>query len=469
MAERRFHLGIDYGTSTSKLVFRDYGGPGGEKAFVVVEGETFRIPSTVAVVSDRLVLGSPALSLAEDSRAILYDSVKMRVAEEASKDGKKFHYGVKPDFPNGFRARELAILTVWWLISSGHRAIQHRLAHSGGGDPVIGMTLGIPMSFVSDRLIRAEFLIIAKTAWRLFRREGSMPEDLTLTDSRRLIDKSVDEQVSGMTNEEIRDWVRSESEAAMWWAFQSPSVKDGPFAQIDVGAGTTNASLFRICGKFENGKWVKTNMGFFHSCSEPSGMDAVDDLIYKSLPDNAQRPSTIRGSEDQYINTYSLQSKVSRFVKESIWRSYEKSWQGTYRKIGTIVAECNAWRDHKVLLVGGGNLINAVRSRIPFHPSDSGKPQLHVQQLEMPGDLFLAKVEPKPSLLERAVRTILRSGNGQFTLKPTSTDLPFLSVAYGLSNIGIAVPEIVRPEEMPVMVAPSQRRERLTQDDIYAK
>ena len=71
MAERRFHLGIDYGTSTSKLVFRDYGGPGGEKAFVVVEGETFRIPSTVAVVSDRLVLGSPALSLAEDSRAIL--------------------------------------------------------------------------------------------------------------------------------------------------------------------------------------------------------------------------------------------------------------------------------------------------------------------------------------------------------------------------------------------------------------
>jgi hypothetical protein len=87
----------------------------------------------------------------------------------------------------------------------------------------------------------------------------------------------------------------------------------------------------------------------------------------------------------------------------------------------------------------------------------------------MPGDLFLAKVEPKPSLLERAVRTILRSGNGQFTLKPTSTDLPFLSVAYGLSNIGIAVPEIVRPEEMPVMVAPSQRRERLTQDDIYAK
>lgn len=81
-----------------------------------------------------------------------------------------------------------------------------------------------------------------------------------------------------------------------------------------------------------------------------------------------------------------LQSQLSRFVKESIWRSYEKSWQGTYRKIGTVVAECNAWRDHNVLLVGGGNLINAVRSRIPFHPSDSGKPQLHVQQLEMPLD-----------------------------------------------------------------------------------
>ena len=470
MAERRFHLGIDYGTSTSKLVFRDYGAPGGEKAFVVVEGETFRIPSTVAVVSDRLVFGSPALSLAEDSRGTLYDSVKMRVAEEASNGGKKFHYGAKPDFPNGFRARELAILTVWWLISSGHRAIQHRLADSGGGDPIIGMTLGIPMSFVSERVIREEFLIIAKTAWRLFRREGPMPEDLNLTDSRSLIDKSVDEEVSDMTNEEIRDWVRSESEAAMWWAFRSPSVSDGPFAQIDVGAGTTNASLFRICSKFENGQWVKTNMGFFHSCSEPLGMDAVDDLIQKNLPISVQRPRSIRGIEDHYIDTYGLQPTVCAFVTDEIRKSYKKSWTRTYQdKIMNSVAECDAWRDHRVLLVGGGNLIKAVRSGIPFHPSGGGKPPLQVQQLEMPGDLFLAKVISKPSLLERAVRTILRSGNGQFTQRPASSDLPFLSVAYGLSNIGIAVPEIVTPDQMPVMVASIQRRERLTHDDIYAK
>jgi hypothetical protein len=157
-------------------------------------------------------------------------------------------------------------------------------------------------------------------------------------------------------------------------------------------------------------------------------------------------------------------------VTDEIRKSYKKSWTRTYQdKIMNSVAECDAWRDHRVLLLGGGNLIKAVRSGIPSHPSGGGKPPLQVQQLEMPGDLFLAKVDPKTSLLERAVRTILRSGNRQFTQRPSSADLPFLSVAYGLSNIGIAVPEIVTPEQMPVMVASIQRRERLTHDDIYAK
>ena len=42
--KRRIHLGIDYGTSASKIVFRDYGAPGDEKAFLVPGMDRFEFP-----------------------------------------------------------------------------------------------------------------------------------------------------------------------------------------------------------------------------------------------------------------------------------------------------------------------------------------------------------------------------------------------------------------------------------------
>lgn len=48
-SERVVRLGVDFGTSFSKLVFRDYGAPGGEKAYVLLKDGKFRVPSAVGV------------------------------------------------------------------------------------------------------------------------------------------------------------------------------------------------------------------------------------------------------------------------------------------------------------------------------------------------------------------------------------------------------------------------------------
>jgi hypothetical protein len=50
------------------------------------------------------------------------------------------------------------------------------LANTGGGDLVMGMTMGIPMSFYENVRIRDCFLQIARTAWRLYRHEGTLPD-----------------------------------------------------------------------------------------------------------------------------------------------------------------------------------------------------------------------------------------------------------------------------------------------------
>src|SRR5713226_4914344 len=158
--KRRIHLGIDYGTSTSKIVFRDYGAPGGEMAFVVVRGGSFRIPSRVCATAAEFVFGDDSRSSAQCD---VYESLKMRVAAEAT-DNPKYYFGPMNALPSGFTSHDLAVLTVWFLISEGHRAVSDYLA--GRAEAAnIGMTMGVPMAFFKDERLRSSFLKIARQSW----------------------------------------------------------------------------------------------------------------------------------------------------------------------------------------------------------------------------------------------------------------------------------------------------------------
>lgn len=468
MSERRFHLGIDYGTSTSKLVLRDYGSPEGDRAFILSSSNGFRIPSGVTFADNHFVLSHASPERADQTR---FESVKMRVAEEASNGRQHFHYGPKPKFPEGITARDIAVLTVWWLISIGHRVAHDRLANTGGRDLVMGMTMGVPMSFYDDKRIRGSFLQIARTAWRLYRREGLLPDRVTIQPQSltKLINNHLDNHLP-TNSEDIRDWIRSETEAGMWWAFQSPSVSDGPFAQIDVGAGTTNVSLFRIYTSEVNRRRVKDGLAFFASCSEPAGMDAVDELISQSILD-VSLPFRLRGSEDSVIRQAGLEKGVAALVRDKIWEAYRRAWIRSCQKINQCTAELTAWRNHRVILIGGGTVVTSVRRQLPLHPRDNGHSLLELQHLEVPTDLFFAVPGKKASFLRMALNKL--GGGSQYSAqqlhRPVMTDLPFLAVAYGLSNIGVAIPEVVTPTDLPAMRPPANRRQRLNHDDIYAK
>ena len=119
MPDRVVRLGIDYGTSFSKVVFRDYGAPGGEKAFVMLHKGAFRMPSAIGVERDEFIFGTGP----DDNNGITwYQSVKMRVAGEVKGDYAKYYRGVMNELAAGISAKHLAVLTVWFLISEGKRA-----------------------------------------------------------------------------------------------------------------------------------------------------------------------------------------------------------------------------------------------------------------------------------------------------------------------------------------------------------
>ena len=64
----------------------------------------------------------------------IHHSLKMQVAVEVS-GNPEYYFGPTTTLPDGFSAADLAALTVWFLISEGHRAVAAQVnGHMEGVD-----------------------------------------------------------------------------------------------------------------------------------------------------------------------------------------------------------------------------------------------------------------------------------------------------------------------------------------------
>jgi hypothetical protein len=328
-----------------------------------------------------------------------YESVKMRVAAEVTGNPQ---FGWTPELPDGFRAADLAALTVWFLISIGHRAVAAEF--TGHMESVeLGMSIGVPREFLDDNEIKLTFLGIARRAWSFYCHEGLLDSEVSIEKARRVLEKHP--LVSPLPEEEARDWIRCEGEAALWLVLHSPSVGIGPYAKVDIGAGTTDTSLFRIFGKLQT---VKRSLAPFGSAALPVGMDAVDRAIAEcqGLKGDCL---TLRGSESSILEANEKVREALGAVRDQIYDSYRKAWDEAYAKLGRNPLELIAWRQHKVVMMGGGSLVPFIVDTIRMHPGE--QELLSVLTLEQPTDLT------------RADRRNL-----------TSEELRFAAVAYGLSH-----------------------------------
>jgi hypothetical protein len=418
--KRRVHLGIDYGTSVSKIVFRDNGAPRGESAVLVLRNGSFRIPSRICMSASELLFGDDTKAASDCE---IYDSLKMRVAVEASGNPKYFRSAIT-QLPDGFGAVDLAAFTVWFLISEGHRAVAAQL--NGRMEGVeMGMTMGVPMEFFNDKQLRASFLSIARRAWTMYCKEGLIDSHFLIEKARRVLEKHP-VAISAISDDEVQDWIdnratvavnspidiiRYEDEAAMWWLLRSPSVGAGPYAKIDIGAGTTHANLFRIFGPTQS---PKRSMVRYGAAAVPVGMDAVDRAIAQCQGLNGDCLG-LRGSERSILLANAKVREALMPVGEQIYDSYRKAWIEACRKIGNNALELSCWGQQKVFVTGGGSLLPLLVDNFRMHP-DQREP-LSVMKLEQPIDLVRADRKEIPS-----------------------EGLPFITVAYGLSNMESFLP-----------------------------
>jgi hypothetical protein len=419
-AKRRVHLGIDYGTSASKIVFRDNGAPGGESAVLVLHKGSFRIPSRVCVTRTELLFGDDTKAAADCD---IYLSPKMRVADEV-RANLKCSLGLATTPPDGFSAADLAALTVWFLISEGHRAVAARL--NGRMEGVeMGMTMGVPMPFFNDKQLRTTFLSIARRAWTFYCHEGLLDSALLIEKGRRVLEKHP-LAMPAIPDQEIQDWIenratvavnspidiiRSEDEASIWWLLRSPGVRAGPYAKVDIGAGTTHANLFRIFGPAQTARRSLVRYG---AAAVPVGMDVVDRAIAKYQGLNSDCLA-LRGLEQSILQANAKAGESLMPVGDEIYDSYRKAWSEACRRMGSNALELSSWRQHKVFVTGGGSRLPSLVDTVRRHPDQ--REALSVMTLEQPVDLVRADHQ-----------------------KITGEELPFLTVAYGLSNLESFLP-----------------------------
>src|SRR5439155_12583120 len=125
--------------------------------------------------------------------------------------------------------------------------------------PRMSMSMGVPMSVLDEGHLRDQFLTIARGAFDIWKTQGDEPSfanGIGVDRARDLV-AAARARVAGRPVASPREWIRSEAEAGLLWIFRSPLVREGLYSCVDVGAGTTDVSVFRIRTRPEGGTWVK--------------------------------------------------------------------------------------------------------------------------------------------------------------------------------------------------------------------
>ena len=327
--------------------------------------------------------------------------------------------------------------------------------------PRMGMTIGVPMRYLSSGTspqeehsstihLRDEFLGIARVAFDIFKIDHpNIASGIGVEEASVLVKNARGRVAAKPPPTDPRDWVRSEAEAGCLWIFESPEVGDGLFGCVDIGAGTTDASFFRLQSKRDGHRLVKHGLAFYSSESSPPGVDEVDRIILQHRENDGLQLSDVRGCEAKWLASLGPQAnkEANDIGVRAFKETYQKAWRDAYVK----EKRQPSWVDYTLFVLGGGSRLAAFRSAMAKSVWEG--------QLE---GRAIAKVGFPEDLCEW-------SASGPPQANPFEEDATFLLVAYGLSYLGANVPPVDNPEDVPPLEMSDRRKPPVDQDEYYPK
>ena len=426
-------LGIDYGTSTTKVMCR----PFGERfATVVAAPGTDEVlwPSLVSIRDDVLFFGHDAADCPDPIRWL-----KMGLAHGPQNESVlqlEESYGVHPHV--------LAALFLAWVIGESRRAVFAAL-----GDVRFTYNVAAPLDTLSDPSIEDRYSL---TFFRAQELAAQARQAWPLAEALQAWDRVSGEAFELPPESERSTFVLSEVHAATCEVVRQQRLPDCHYAVLDIGAGTTDISVFLFRSSIQRDA-VNGTIAYFASGVLGQACNAVDHRIIGALNDAGLRDSSgiwsrllqaKQSSRDGSITVDGVSLNAAQV--RDLARQISDNIHGLY---AAVVAEAfqkeprpENWPEIKLLFIGGGGQFRPFQDRVQADFPLACIRKVDIEQLhlgERPNLLV------RDQLVERAVPEYL------------------FVVASGLSYHISQIPEEIRPSAVvPLPTAHDPHRQQAT-------
>lgn len=429
-------IGLDFGTSGTKVVVRDamaaaepptainFGTPR-EMGF-----SSFSFPSTIAIAGGTLLYGAEAERSADRADEVHRSTKRslLRIAKSSSDPDQEGRNAHRPPIRTELVHEFLSTMYLAEVMRSTWQVLEHAFPQFDRNAAIIN--LDVPVSSLGEDSKAADtFRRILRVA-RVLSLEPPV-NDLDRAgrywlDARRSLPPLLE---PGERREEVIP------EAVATIAGLGEVVKrgawDANFAVVDIGAGTTDLGFFRFPDR-EARRAV-----FYSAMTAPFGCDDVDRAICRQLGfprPTAKQLGLIRLKKTQFdgrpLQVFDSAVMVDEYLRQAtdqIAGRATQAWKTAFGQAYNKERVESRWKDLDVFLVGGGSLVPGLSEPYRLPPWNRVR-TVRVRQIN---------------------RDLSLSGAGAESSAPESRDMIFLLAALGLSLPTPDRPEMQHPDAVP--------------------
>ena len=429
------NLGIDLGTSYSKVVWRL-----GENAYPLCFGQNhqrlsdYLAPSTVAFGTNEVIYGinrekslPTSFSLANFKMCLACESEKnidcnIEKCSMTKWDADFF----KPDLEN----EEAAFVNTFFLaklIAQTKKIIIDELTEKGFHQPISikwKANFSVPEKFIEMSEVSISFHNVFKTAWLM---AEIFLENPDLNDRESVFDcyltaKDLMQQTTNLLQKQGKDFdcfAYSEIGAEVASVVLSKTTEEGLYVFVDIGAGTVDASVFRFwrdgaetkrppyaAEVFKTGAAQLEIRASQNSAFSPVKLKEIKET-FEDMP---------KSERDQFSKEIEILSSTSEEIKAETVKMLEKVFKEAYRKEPNI----DRWKDLKLILGGGGSKLKCYK--------DASKQAFSLKNSKIP-------IPPETVVLGKP-------DDFQMSALPEA-EFHHFAVAYGLSHEIVNLPSMI--------------------------
>lgn len=476
---RQVIIGLDFGTSGTKVAFRDWGeADDGETLYLVDFGvpqelgfPRFSVPSSLLVEGGNVFFGEVAEERT-GPEGILFRALKTRLIAPGNHPpggalrsalGQVSSDGSGPNLAPELEPDLLATLYLGHILGRAWSIVEKEFP--GIQEAEVSVNLDVPVDKIEDSQLKERFKRICALAI-LLREE--LPQGVRLDLALRAWKNQISSAaLQHLEQEGGRAELVAEAQALIQGVGKAHQWTEGRnYATIDLGAGTTDVGVFRRIEYREKGRRaMKRRVPFYASSTALVGCDAADEALVRTShsPPGAEqhRIKALRAAKPRLESwnrddplpvlpgwelSFEDFHRVVTEVADNGYVHYRKTWGQAYAKDPSEAS----WKSLMVLVMGGGSLIPEFRHRF------SQPPWNRVSHLVLGkiGGLDGAKV------------------TGATSEELQESEIPFLVVANGLTFSPLMMPELVSPSDIEPWRAPSPGPTGVYDvdaDDLYPK